>query len=88
MTRENGGVPERAEDLRTRRGWEGRRRDPSSDRSDTLRHDETGIGDKKANARDQPRLPFTSGSRDLFPLGQSPQHALPSRGYSRRVEAL
>ena len=88
MTRETTDVLERAGNLRTRRGWEGRGRDPSSDRSDTLRHDEIGTGDQNANARDQPRLPFCSGSRDLFPLGRNPQHVLPSQGYFRRVETL
>ena len=47
-----------------------------------------GPGEKSANARDQPRLPCTSGLRDLFPLGRNPQHVLSSQGYSRRVETL
>ena len=36
----------------------------------------------------QPRLPFRSFSRDLFPLGRDPHHALPPKGYAQRVETL
>ena len=36
----------------------------------------------------EPRLPSSSGSRDLFPLGRNPQHVLPRQGYSRRVETF
>ena len=42
--------------------------------SNSLRHGEIGTGDKRTNARDQPRLPFSSGSQ--------------SQEYSRRVETL
>ena len=34
---------------------------------------------------EQPRLPFSSGSRDLFPLGRDPHHALPPKGYPQRL---
>ena len=50
---------------------------------------------------EQPRLPFSSGSRDLFPLMRDPQgsrdlfplmrdphRALPFEGYTQRVETL
>ena len=37
---------------------------------------------------EQPQLPFSSGSRDLFPLMRDPHRALPLRGYAKRVETL
>ena len=53
-----------------------------------LRHEENETRGKVSDARDQPRLPFSSVSRDLFPLGRDPQLVLPRQGYSRRVETL
>ena len=37
---------------------------------------------------EQPRHPFSSGSRDLFPLMRDPHCALPPKGYAQRVETL
>ena len=37
---------------------------------------------------DQPRLRYSAGSRDLFPLVRDPQRSLPPRGFTRRVERL
>ena len=37
---------------------------------------------------EQPRLPFCSGSRDLFPLMWDPHRALPPKGKTQRVETL
>ena len=55
----------------------------------------TGIGSSFAalhravrSPEEQPRLPVSSGSRDLFPLGRDPHHALPPEGCAQRVETL
>ena len=60
----------------------------SSDRSDTLRHDEVGLEIRLQMLEISLDSLFNSGSRVLFPLGRNPQHVLPRQGYSRRVETL
>ena len=37
---------------------------------------------------EQPRLPRSAGTRDLYPLAREPQRSLPPRGCTRRVETL
>ena len=41
-----------------------------------------------SSPQEQPRLPFSSGSRDLFPLGRDPHRDLPPKGFVQRVETL
>ena len=55
----------------------------------------TGIGSSLAavpramrSPEEQPRLPYSSGSRDLFPLMRDPHRALPLKGHAQRVETL
>ena len=56
-----------------------------------------GMGDRSSLAaahrawrspEEQPRLTYSAGSRDLFPLERDPQRDLPPKGYSRCVETL
>ena len=55
----------------------------------------TGIGSSLAavpravrSPEQHPRLLFSSGFRDLFPLMRDPRRALPLEGYAQRVETL
>ena len=55
----------------------------------------TGIGSSFAavhralrSPEEQPRLPLSSGSRDLFPLVWDPHRALSPKGFAQRVEPL
>ena len=78
--------------MRTRKGVEGvfsrRQMNDTSGRGTGIASSFAALHRAVRSPEEQPRLPFRSGSRDLFPLGRDPHHALPPKGYAQRVETL